>query len=327
MRTRIAALAVASALVASGLALARREPVHPAPPSSGLAAHVLIRIPQPAQAPDRPTRRDGNISPDTESSTTEVPPTATTLDAPAPPPPPGGRLVREWHVMYARAGSSADRSDGEPCPRPSTCEAHSVRAPRWPTDESGRAVIPFAYNDEGRRRVRAPDGILRPALSAATAEWMRWNSNIVFTDTGSSDAVFGADGEDGTCDDGTNVVTWHTFDPDVIGAAVLCFDETGKVIRDADLALNATQHWERVSGEPQSRHSHDIQSILTHELGHWFALADLYSADAAGQTMYGSTEYGEVHKRTLARGDAIGIQKAYPCAGSDRCPRDGFADD
>jgi hypothetical protein len=158
-------------------------------------------------------------------------------------------------------------------------------------------------------------------------EWSRWNSNLVFRDTGTSSATFGADGEDGSCDDGTNVVTWERFSPDVIGAAAVCYDRTGRKIRDADLALNAVQHWERVSGEPESRHSFDIDSILTHELGHWFDLEDLYAAEGSRQTMSGTTEYGEVRKRTLALGDIVGIQKAYACASGDNCPRSGIADD
>jgi hypothetical protein len=159
------------------------------------------------------------------------------------------------------------------------------------------------------------------------SQWSRWNSNVVFRDTGTTTATFAADDKDGSCDDGTNVVTWGTFSPEVIGAAVLCFDESGRVIRDADLALNATQHWEHVSGTPESRHSHDIQSIYTHELGHWLGFEDLYAGDASRQTMFGNTEYGQTNKRTLALGDIVGVQKAYPCADGDRCPRSGIADD
>lgn len=239
--------------------------------------------------------------------------------------PPG--TVRELHVMYARPGDGAEADGAGVCPRSSSCERHQLRSSRWPLDDTGRLVIPFAYNDEGRRPVRAEDGILGPALRAATGEWSRWNSNIVFENDGTTTATFGADGPDGTCDDGTNVVTWKKFDPSVIGAAVLCMDDSGKVIRDADLALNSTQHWEPISGEPDSRHSYDIQSILTHELGHWLALEDIYSPDSAAQTMHGSTKYGETRKRTLALGDVVGLQKAYPCGPEDTCPREGIADD
>jgi hypothetical protein len=230
--------------------------------------------------------------------------------------------------MYqTQPDSTPKASDETPCPRASTCDRNSVRQGRWPTDDAGRAVISFAYNDEGRRPARAADGIARPALGAAMNEWSRWNSNIAFRDGGPTDAAFGADGPDGTCADGTNVVTWRKFSPEVIGAAVICFDRSGKIIRDADLALNSVQHWERMATEAESRHSHDIQAIYTHELGHWLSLEDLYTQDSARQTMHGGTQYEEFHKRTLARGDVIGVQKAYPCAAGDRCPSSGVKDD
>lgn len=230
--------------------------------------------------------------------------------------------------MYARDSRSGDDPpNSSPCPRATTCRSYQLRPPRWPTDETGRAVIPYAYSDEGRRRARAPDGLMEPALRASLAQWTHWNSNIVFQSTGTSAATFGAAGDDGSCDDGTNVVTWDRMPSDVIGQAVVCYDRSGKVIRDADLALNAVQHWERIYGEPESRHSYDIESILTHELGHWLGLEDLYSAEGSRQTMAGSTEYSETRKRTPALGDVVGLQTAYPCAGADACPRSGIADD
>jgi hypothetical protein len=249
---------------------------------------------------------------------------------PAQPSEPGSSpadLVREVHVLYARSSSGAEASSAGACPRATTCAEHRLRPARWPTDATGRATITFAYNDDGRRNVRAPQGLLGPALRASLGEWSRWNSNIVFRSQGTTSAAFGAEGPDGSCDDGTNVITWEKFPRDVIGAAVMCFDRTGRVIRDADLALNATQHWERVSGEPESRHSYDIQSILTHELGHWLGLEDVYSASSSRQTMHGNTQYGETRKRTPALGDVIGLQEAYPCDAGDRCPREGIVDD
>lgn len=238
-------------------------------------------------------------------------------------------VIRVWHVMYATTRPDAPKSNASssPCPLASTCDSNQVRQGRWPTDDAGRATIPFAYNDEGRRPARAADGIARPSLAAAMGEWSRWNSNVVFRDEGTTDAAFGADGPDGTCADGTNVVTWRKFSPEVIGAAVICFDRSGKVIRDADLALNATQHWERMATEAESRHSHDIQAIYTHELGHWLSLEDLYTKESTRQTMHGGTQYEEFHKRTLARGDVVGVQKAYPCAAGDGCPSSGIKDD
>lgn len=279
---------------------------------------VMVRVPQ---SDVRAPMREAASTPE-KSVTKAVESRSPAID--------GGPLpgvIRELHVMYAGHVAREEPTNASPCPKASTCTSNSLRPGRWPTDGSGRAVIPFSYNDEGRRPARAPEHSIEPTINRSMREWTRWNSNIVFDDAGPSDATFGADGPDGTCDDGTNVVTWEKFSPDVIGAALLCFDRSGKVVLDADLALNSTQHWEEVDEVPDSRHSHDLQSILTHELGHWLSLADLYSGDAARQTMSGSTAYGQIGKRTLALGDIVGVQKAYPCATGDSCPRTGVVDD
>ncbi len=313
MRLRmLAAIAVAVlAAVVPGAVSSERFQPGPNVPSVSVALSLPSR---PERAPEPEVHATPSRPPAPVDAVVDEAPTA-----------PG--VTREWHVMYARSSKSGSSSNEAPCPRASTCDRYLLKNARWPADSSGKVDIAFAYNDEGRRPARADDGITRPAVQASVRQWMHWNSNIVFRDTGTTTAAFAADGKDGSCDDGTNVITWGRFEPDVIGVATLCFDTSGRLIRDADLALNAAQHWERVSGSPDSRHSHDIQSILTHELGHWLSFEDIYSGDAVRQTMFGSTEYGETNKRTLALGDIAGIQKAYPCGGGDRCPRSGVVDD
>jgi hypothetical protein len=214
-----------------------------------------------------------------------------------------------------------------PCAKATTCPSYQLRQFRWKTDDTGKVTIPWKFNDEGRRNLRAPAGLLESATRSSMAQWSRWNSNIAFSYAGTTAAKFAADGKDGSCTDGTNVVTWDRFDPSVIAVAAMCMDRTGRVIRDADLALNVSFHWEDVRGEPESRHSFDIRSIVTHELGHWLGLIDLYSSSDVHQTMSGYSKYGEASKRTLALGDIIGIQTAYPCSNADACPRSGIADD
>jgi hypothetical protein len=319
MRPQILAAVVVSALATLVPNAVSGGRFHPAPDVPKVS--VALRLPPsaPPAAPPRAVTKRATALPEPK-----VRHTPKALAQPAAPRP---RLIREWHVLYTRSGSTQERSNASPCPRASTCDRYQFKNAKWPTDSSGNVIIPFAYNDEDRRPARAADGITKPSIQAAMSQWSHWNSNIVFRDTGPTTATFAADGKDGTCDDGTNVITWGRFDPEVIGAAVLCFDESGHVIRDADLALNEAQHWERVSGTPESRHSHDIQSILTHELGHWLGFEDIYSGDAVRQTMFGNTAYGEINKRTLALGDIVGIQKAYPCGGGDRCPRSGVVDD
>ena len=55
----------------------------------------------------------------------------------------------------------------------------------------------------------------------------------------------------------------------------------------------------------------DLQNVLTHELGHWAGMGDLYESTATEETMYGYSENGETKKRDLYFGDITGIKKLY----------------
>ena len=237
-------------------------------------------------------------------------------------------LVRVTTVFYAGTGAdaAAPADLGGPCPKATTCTLHALSDVRRKVDDTGKVVIPFAYNDGKRRELRAQDeSTVRAALGRAMGEWSRWNSNIVFEDTGRSDVEFGATGEDGSCSDGVNVITWGRFDQNVLGAASTCLDRTSKIVRDTDLSLNVVHRW--VDGVDRRPLSYDLQSIYTHELGHWLQLQQPDPFFGSRQTMYASAQPNEIFKRTLALGDVVGIQKAYPCGEGDSCPRTGIVDD
>ncbi len=55
----------------------------------------------------------------------------------------------------------------------------------------------------------------------------------------------------------------------------------------------------------------DIENIAVHELGHVFGMGDLYDPAAGDETMYGYSTEGEVKKRDLFTGDAVGVRKLY----------------
>jgi hypothetical protein len=245
---------------------------------------------------------------------------------------PAERFVQTTEIVYSehvRDHNSDDAAAAEsgPCPKATTCNVHALQGGRWKTDTSGTLKLRWKFNDDGRRNLRAPEGLLESAISSGMAQWRKWNSNISWIYDGTTTAKYGARGTNGTCDDGTNVIGWARLDPKIIAQVITCLDQTGRRVVDADLALNVTQHWEDIQGEPESRHTFDIRSIVTHELGHVLSLADLYSSDALYQTMMGNAKYGETRKRTLALGDVLGIQAAYPCGDGDTCPRKGIVDD
>lgn len=317
MKTR----ALLSFAVVAILAIAPRPVVAGGRPLADLpGVSVLLGIAAGTDEPDAP--------PAPTQAVAAAPATETVVEVPAAALP-APKLVRRIDILYVHEGdTTVEPLDvGGPCAKASTCETHELSNVRRPTDDTGRIVIPFAYNDEGRRKLRAPEATeVRAALSRSMAEWSRWNSNIAFEDRGTTTATFAATGADGGCSDDVNVVTWGQFAPGVVGIASTCLDETNRIVRDTDLALNAHHRW--VIGTDERRPSYDVESILTHELGHWLSLKDLYvDIDAARQTMFGSADPNETHKRTLALGDVVGVQAAYPCSDGDVCPRDGVVDD
>jgi hypothetical protein len=119
-----------------------------------------------------------------------------------------------------------------------------------------------------------------------------------------------------------------------LAVTVLTFDDvTGRIV-DADLLINGGGHSFAVlnddspaggepvllenSTSPQSSldksnngksSRFDVQSVLTHELGHFFGLGEDY--DDTSTTMYAKTSPGETHKRILTKSDSTVITGLY----------------
>lgn len=324
MRRRQRLLAAVTAMLVSAAmptVLVQRTSVSHTPQAKGV--YIEIPIEAPGTKPSAASVATATLPRSVRTQALAVPQTS----APPVASDPGIRDLNSDAFSDPFGAGAPAAADNGPCAHATTCPDFQLRRPRWPADKNGTSVINWKFSDEGRRSVRAPAGLLENAVSAAMATWSHWDSNLVFRYGGLTTQTFGAAGKDGSCADGTNVVTWDKFDSDIIGMAGICMDKTGTIVRDADLALNVTYHWENINGTPSTRHSIDIQSIVTHELGHWLGLLDLYSPSDVHQTMSGYAGYGETNKRTPALGDIIGIQKAFPCAAGDLCPRTGIADD
>ena len=316
-----AACAVLASVTVPTVAVSR---THVVPPPQAQGVYVRIPIFDPSSPRAENVKVPSVPGVRTEALPAQPKPQAETTPSLAGP---GIRSVDADAFSDPFGGDTPAAATTGPCAKASSCPSYQLRSARWPADTNGTSAIGWKFNDAGRRAVRAPAGLLENAVNASMAQWAHWDSNIQFRYQGLTTQPFGAIGKDHSCADGTNVVTWDKFDPDIIAMAGICTDNSGRIVRDADLALNVTYHWEQVNGKPSTRHSIDIQSIVTHELGHWLGLLDLYSAQDVHQTMSGNAGYGETNKRTPALGDIIGIQKLFPCGVGDACPRTGIVDD
>jgi hypothetical protein len=90
----------------------------------------------------------------------------------------------------------------------------------------------------------------------------------------------------------------------------------GETILEADIAFNDTYNWSCDNNPDPGEY--DIQSVTSHELGHWLSLRDLYGNIGDGEndidkTMYGRTGVGVI-KRVLHQDDIDGIFWIYGIA-------------
>ena len=85
--------------------------------------------------------------------------------------------------------------------------------------------------------------------------------------------------------------------------------ESGELY-DSDIVFNTAHKLNAADKCPED--SYDIQSVLTHELGHSLTLNELCKQTHEEKTMYWKENKGDTKKRTLDRDDVDGISHLYP---------------
>lgn len=251
-----------------------------------------------------------------------------------------GSVTNQARIRISSVDSPTvkDQSDGsfsivDPCdvnaPR-EECGSYSVVSPviwKW-KQSTAEAGVRYTIDIDS-----VPAGItvaqFKQAVDAAFTEWSQW-SRINFI----RDPTQIVGGEAGLCNgcggnlnDVINSIHFlaridpGTTDADCIRneAGTLCLvykDEAPndinrdyKRIKYADTVLDLTPSKPWTVGAEAGKY--DLQSTITHEIGHWLYLEDFYGDGESKLTMYGTTLENTTQKRTLGTGDKIGLNFLY----------------
>lgn len=177
-----------------------------------------------------------------------------------------------------------------------------------PTDDSGTnpdyKLLPFHWYATAKYWINPSNkyGLsVSAVVTATTTSADTWDSET-------SAAVFSYQGittKSAGKRDYYNVISWGAYRAGVIAVTYIWY--SGNQIIETDTRMNTFYKWS-LSGEAGKM---DVQNIMTHELGHWCGLNDLYSDADYWLTMYGYSNYGETYKRTLGLGDVLGLEAVY----------------
>ena len=148
-------------------------------------------------------------------------------------------------------------------------------------------------------------GFIESAITASAEAWdIPANAELVDTyEVSTSVTLDGA-----TVDKVNEIVFGPIADSNVIAQCTFWYYRTTRELVDFEIVFNTYYNWGDAGANPALM---DVQNIATHELGHGFGLADLYTDAQSEQTMYGYGSIGETEKRTLDSGDIAGIQVLY----------------
>ena len=136
-------------------------------------------------------------------------------------------------------------------------------------------------------------------VKASTQTWDEETYAAVFSFQGTTSATAGVR-------DGNNVVDWGSYSNNGVIAVTMIWSIGNRIV-ETDLRMNTHYIWSLTAEKEKM----DIQSILTHEFGHWAGLNDLYKNKDYWLTMYGYADYGQDWKQTLGLGDINGLIAVY----------------
>lgn len=158
---------------------------------------------------------------------------------------------------------------------------------------------------------RSPDAVR--ALNAALAAWTSAADELPRISLNLTDATSQSPNPDQErADHRISFAPWgDTRSNGALAVTVLTIDEDKNSILDADIVINGLYRFTEFDDDccSSTAPEYDLQSVLTHEIGHWFGLPeDPCNPDA---TMYMYTLPNETKKRDLTQDDVIAAQVAY----------------
>ncbi|MDO8140282.1 MAG: matrixin family metalloprotease [Candidatus Brocadiales bacterium] len=110
--------------------------------------------------------------------------------------------------------------------------------------------------------------------------------------------------------DGVNIIYFRTLGNKAKAARnFVQWNESGELY-DSDIVLNTAHKLSATDSCPKD--CFDIQSAVTHELGHALILNELEKPIHNEKTMYREEKKGDMKKRTLDQDDIAGITYLYP---------------
>ena len=195
-------------------------------------------------------------------------------------------------------------------------------APSWKYSESGAAM----RWHEGTARIVLDPSVIElgsegeDAVRAAIGAWVE-------TDARLPQVSFERSAERGSAKrDGVNRVLFAPIDvpghEDDLAITMTYSDADSGAIIEADIIINAKHDFTQVkeAGDDEGddreygshttcEHTYDLQSVATHEFGHFFGLGE--DTDDAEASMYFSTSRCETKKRSLSSVDSVEMVSLY----------------
>jgi hypothetical protein len=191
-------------------------------------------------------------------------------------------------VALPRASGMAAATD---CARPT----YGLLGYRW--------VVPYHAQVDPANPSGLPAAGVQAAFQGALDTW----DAATAAEIGGAVTLGGSGAQAGTLD-GLHQFGWKPLSSGTIAVTITWFAPTiARPAIESDAAYNSGYAW-RLDG---SAGGFDLQHIATHEVGHTFGLADLYSGADSCLTMYGYGSTGQTHARTLGDGDITGLRVLY----------------